>query len=866
MIKCRKGLGTPRPADGPRGRRVAERKKYPAILLLVSLVTLPFLVVATLVFQHRWDRHSHYLAMADDIQLFRTGMAVVAPLERVRDFSPVVARSPLPPLQERWQGARDLTELRMGAFLEALGARSVPGLQDHARALRRDWREWRPPLALDGTAAAFNSVEQVNERLYDTLAAVLYMADLAARTRPRPNEALSLTLTGLYELRRELGVIRAVGLFAAAGDGLLGEQDRDRLTRAVARLGERLLLVEGQVGTLATRADDNALRERWRSLRAELADYLIWADENLIRTVPVTVSWQRVVAESGARHAALNGFDEAVVDLAARLVARGQERSDFKTAWMMGGLLLLYLGVLTASLMFLHLAGRAIRGRAEVRAKSQFLARMSHEIRTPLNGVLGLAELLRETNPSPRQQDYIGLIENAGRTLNTLVNDVLDYSKLEAGKLELEIDAFDPAAVVIDCAHMFSLPASDNGDLVLVDVAPDLPAAVRGDAPRLRQVLTNLISNAVKFTRHGWVRVSAGCQPLDEGRVMLTFVVEDSGLGMSKEEQHRLFQHFSQASASVARRFGGTGLGLSISQELVRLMGGDIQLRSAPGQGARFQFSLPMPVETPPVPMADAGREPALVWDQVGNLKALLAGDARFDHVTVVTGLAAVREALANAPVAHLLVHGVTDGVLLDQGLAPARRRSAGFRPVLLCGMRESGEVVMRDDITLVRRAVLTVAELQQLLSDSGPGRVPLIAQREPEEARSGLRVLVAEDNPVNQMVTRGYLERLGVPGPVLGDDGRQALDRFAEGGGAYRLVLMDLDMPVMDGFESARRMRALERENGWQPAVILALSAHVMPEYARRIKEVGMDGQLIKPLTLSAMQAALHQYLSGPP
>ncbi|GAA5114728.1 hybrid sensor histidine kinase/response regulator [Alloalcanivorax gelatiniphagus] len=848
---------------------MAQPKKYSATLLLVILVTLPFLLVAGLVFQYRWEQREHHLAMAEDLSLFRTGMAVIAPLERVRDFSPAVGRWPLPPLEERWRGAQELTGQRLQALLDQSVSDRVAGLPDQTRGLVRDWRELRPlsDRALDqqGAAAIFDSVEQVNEHLYRTLAAVLYMSDLAAETRPRPTEALSLTLTGIYELRLDLGIIRAVGLYAAAGDGQLGEEDHRRLTRAVSRLGERLLQVEGQAQALAARADDDRLRQHWRNLRAELQDYLAWAEAGLVRPETVTLTWQEVVAESGARQAALNSFDEFLLDLAERLADRAADHGDLVTAWIVAGLLLLYLAVLAASLIFMRVAGRAIRGRAEVRAKSQFLARMSHEIRTPLNGVLGLAELLRETNPSPRQQDYIGLIENAGRTLNTLVNDVLDYSKLEAGKLELEAEDFDPAALVIDCAHMFSLPASDNGDLVLVDVDPNLPAVVSGDAPRLRQVLTNLVSNAVKFTRHGWVRVSARCLSLNDDRAVIRFAVEDNGLGMSKDEQRRLFQHFSQASASVSRRFGGTGLGLSISQELVRLMGGDIQLRSAPGQGSCFHFILTVPMVTPPVPMPEPTREPALVWDQSGNLKALLCRDPRFAHVTVVTDLNGVRDALARSPVTHLLVHGVTDGVQLDQGLRPARQRGTGFRPVLLCGMRESGEVVMRDDITLVRRAVLTVAELQQLLSDDGPGRVPLIAQREPEPAHGGLRVLVAEDNPVNQMVTRGYLERLGVPAPVLGDDGHQALEHFRAGGGAYRLVLMDLDMPVMDGFESARRMRALEQKNGWRPAVILALSAHIMPEYAKRIREVGMDGQLIKPLTLSAMQAALHQYLSAP-
>ena len=749
--------------------------------------------------------------------------------------------------------------------MQAVSGSAIPSLLDQVVALRREWRELSPATGLAGrdVSGPFDNVERINGRLHNTLAAVLYMGDIAAPTRPGPNEALSLPLNGLRQINHDLGVIRAIAVYTSLNGGYLSTVDLRELERALARLEELIPQVDGQIQALASRTDTPRLRQQWRTAHDALESYLQWARQTLLLPSRVTVTWQDALAEGGERQQRLHDLGEAITGVAVMLVEQGRDNSLRDSGLIMAGLLLLYLLVLVLSLVFFHFASRAIRGRAEVRAKSQFLARMSHEIRTPLNGVLGLAELLRETNPSPRQQEYIGLIENAGRTLNTLVNDVLDYAKLEAGKLELEQAPFDPAALLIDCAHMFSLPASDNGDLVLVDADADLPAQLRGDAPRLRQVLTNLLSNAIKFTRHGWIRVGARCLEQRDGRAMIEFTVSDSGIGMTREEQRRLFQNFSQASASVAQRFGGTGLGLSISQELVRLMGGEIELRSAPEQGATFRFVIPLPVLEKAVPMPEWSSVPALVWDPVGNLGELLQRDPRFSRVRVVDDLAAVQRALSDDDSGHLLVNGVSDGVLLDQGLRPARERHAGLRPVLLCGMRESGEVVMRDDITLVRRAVLTVAELQQLISDSGPGQVPLLSEREPVDTQGGLRVLVAEDNPVNQMVTRGYLERLGVPGPVLSDDGRKALEAFTAGEGRYRLVLMDLDMPDMDGFESATRMRRLEQDKGWPPAVILALSAHVLPEYADRIHDAGMDGQLIKPLTLSAMQAALHQYLT---
>ena len=846
---------------------MAQRKQYPAILLLVGLVTVPFLVVALLLLQYRVGIHDSYQRMLDDVRLFRIGLAVTAPLEETRDLSPARVHLEEPDLEARFLQARRNTEARLDDFVRAVSDSAIPSLLDQVVALRREWRDLSPATGLAGrdVSGPFDNVDRINGRLNNSLAAVLYMGDIAESTRPGPgpNEALSLPLNGLRELNHDLGIIRAIAVYTSLNGGYPSTVDLRQLERALTRLEELIPQVDGQVQALASRTGQVRLRQQWRAIHEELESYLQWSRQALLLPPRVTVTWQEALAEGGERQQRLRDLGDTITDVAATLVQQGRDDSLRDSALIMAGLLLLYVLVLVLSLVFFHFATRAIRGRAEVRAKSQFLARMSHEIRTPLNGVLGLAELLRETNPSPRQQEYIGLIENAGRTLNTLVNDVLDYAKLEAGKLELEQSPFDPAALLIDCAHMFSLPASDNGDLVLVDADADIPAQLRGDAPRLRQVLTNLLSNAIKFTRHGWIRVGARCLEERDGRAMIEFTVSDSGIGMTREEQRRLFQNFSQASASVAQRFGGTGLGLSISQELVRLMGGDIEVRSAPEQGTTFRFVIPLPVLEKAVPMPEWTSVPALVWDPVGNLGELLQRDPRFSRVRVVDDLAAVQRALSEDDSGHLLVNGVSDGVLLDQGLRPARERHAGLRPVLLCGMRESGEVVMRDDITLVRRAVLTVTELQQLISDSGPGQVPLLSEREPVDTQGGLRVLVAEDNPVNQMVTRGYLERLGVPGPVLSDDGRKALEAFTAGEGRYRLVLMDLDMPDMDGFESATRMRRLEQEKGWPPAVILALSAHVLPEYAGRIRDAGMDGQLIKPLTLSAMQAALHQYLT---
>ena len=842
---------------------MTKQQRFPVVVLLVALVTVPFVVIAVLVYQYRMELHDQHHEAEEQLQVFAAGLSATDPLERSRDLAPAAVMGGDDELAALYQAAQDQADQRLSMYRRAAERESTGDLTNIIVGVERAWQSTEATAAVGSVLAPFRAMDQIDGRLHGSLAAVLYLSRLSDSRVASPGRALVLPLSGLREVRRHLGVVRALLLYGGISGNTLDPLSLYQLNKARGQLQKALVDVDQQLVGVDS-PEMALLQRRWVQVRKEVAEYLRWSDEVVELSGDLSISWQQGLARSEPVVANLQGLGRISVDMAGSLASSGHDQVVRDTGWMLAGLTLAYALVLVTSLLFLRMTARAVRGNAEVRAKSQFLARMSHEIRTPLNGVLGLAELLRETDPSPRQQDYIALIENAGRTLNTLVNDVLDYSKLEAGKLELDVGELDPAALVIECANMFNLPASDNGNLILVDVDPALPALVRADATRLRQVIINLIGNAVKFTRHGWVRVRARCERAGDKHMILSFSVADSGLGMSRDEQRRLFQHFSQASASVARRFGGSGLGLSISQELVNLMGGEIQLRSAPGQGARFHFALTLPVVAPPVPMPEPPKHSALIWDQRGNLQGLIDGDRRFANVRVVNDAESARAALAEADTSHLLINGVTDGVLLDRGLGLAWQRNASFRPLLLCGMRESGGVVMRDDITLVRRSVLTVMELWQLLGDSGRAQVPLLSQREPEDDRTGLRVLVAEDNPVNQMVTRGYLERLGVPAPVLCDDGELAVAEFKAGGGAYRLVLMDLDMPVMDGFESARRMRRLERDNGWRPAVILALSAHVMPEYAERIKEVGMDGQLIKPLTLSALQAALHQHLTA--
>jgi CheY-like chemotaxis protein len=343
---------------------------------------------------------------------------------------------------------------------------------------------------------------------------------------------------------------------------------------------------------------------------------------------------------------------------------------------------------------------------------------------------------------------------------------------------------------------------------------------------------------------------------------LFSFAVTDTGIGLSQEEQARLFQHFAQASADTAKRFGGTGLGLSISRELVALMGGDIHVESAPGKGSRFSFSIQMSADKDDVPTVEQEAPPAWLWDVQGNLADWIQADPRFRAVHQV-GNSSQLAALGSLEGARmLLINGMPDRDLLEETLQLVRLNQVPLQILLLTGMRSEAPDWLPPQVQLLRRSVLTVNELKQLLAREAPSSIPIISQVEGEEAVAALRVLVVEDNPVNQMVTKGYLERLGISRIHIAEDGARALAMFQKAEGAYDLVLMDLDMPVMDGFTSAGRMRDCEEREQWPPCQILALSAHAVSELGGRVRRSGMNGQLIKPLSLAAMRSAISQYL----
>lgn len=524
------------------------------------------------------------------------------------------------------------------------------------------------------------------------------------------------------------------------------------------------------------------------------------------------------------------------------------------------------------------------RAESASRAKSDFLARMSHEIRTPLNGVLGMAELLQDSPKlDDRQRRYALVIHQSGKSLLQLINDLLDFSKIEAGKLELDQGRFSVREMVEDALEIMAERAQSKGLELVCDIPSDLESVVFGDCLRLRQVIINLVSNAVKFTERGDITIRVRMQP-GVPCANFTFEVIDTGIGIKPEHCTEIFEAFVQADPSASRRYGGTGLGLAICQQLVQLMGGTIGVESTPGQGSNFHLSVPLTLDrTAPREKTDrvlSGTR-VLIVEKSEALRRMLR-----QHLHSWGAICAEVDS-ANAALIRLrqAFSGEFDVLIVDAhwpetpawALVAAVRNVPAFTetPILMlyAGSGEPppdarevrGPVAWQNKP--VRRSQLGSA-LERLLGK--PVGSPQIAPsadaesaspasaREVHSAVAAPRrrtVLVVEDNPVNQEVVAAMLQNLDW-GVELASGGKQALEKLAAG--RYELVLMDCQMPDLDGYETTRRLRQWELLEGRARMPVVALTAHALSGEAEKCLAAGMDRYLTKPVSMEQLRAAL--------